>query len=431
MSDERRNLPGRMIDAFLGSVVPPVVHAVDFDDVTDRLDVNDLLERVDVNGLVARVDLDRALGRLDMNGLLDRVDTNALLDRIDTNALLDRIDPNALIDKIDPNALIDKIDPNVLIERVDLNAVINRVDLNAVIERVDLNAVIDRVDLNTVIERVDLDAVLERVDVNKIVERTELKAIIARSTTGIFSEVLDVVRTRIVTIDSAVQGTARRIIRRDDRSVGPGTPSDPENRPKIWGIPARKRAVALQGQYAGSVSRFLGFLMDQVLIGVLYGIGTWMVLTALSVVAGENVSLKDHPLAAIVSFLLWELVYFAGQLALAGRTLGMALLGLLVVKKNGATIGSRTAVVRTLVLPLSFLFFGVGFWIGLFRRDRRELHDLIAGSAVLYAWDAETAQLRAETLSVEVEEPEPPAAPQPLAEPVGPAPDAPVGDLVA
>jgi uncharacterized RDD family membrane protein YckC len=46
------------------------------------------------------------------------------------------------------------------------------------------------------------------------------------------------------------------------------------------------------------------------------------------------------------------------------------------------------------VYPLSLLFFGFGSLLILFRRDRRALHDLIAGSAVVYAWDARAARLR-------------------------------------
>lgn len=41
-----------------------------------------------------------------------------------------------------------------------------------------------------------------------------------------------------------------------------------------------------------------------------------------------------------------------------------------------------------------FLFFGLGFAGILVQREHRALHDLIAGSAVVYAWDARAARLR-------------------------------------
>ena len=49
---------------------------------------------------------------------------------------------------------------------------------------------------------------------------------------------------------------------------------------------------------------------------------------------------------------------------------------------------------RALVFPLSFLFFGLGFVGIVVQRERRALHDLIAGCAVIYAWDARAARLR-------------------------------------
>jgi uncharacterized RDD family membrane protein YckC len=52
------------------------------------------------------------------------------------------------------------------------------------------------------------------------------------------------------------------------------------------------------------------------------------------------------------------------------------------------------AVVRTLALPLSFLFLGLGFVGILMGNRRRALHDVIAGTAVIYSWDARAARLR-------------------------------------
>ena len=49
---------------------------------------------------------------------------------------------------------------------------------------------------------------------------------------------------------------------------------------------------------------------------------------------------------------------------------------------------------RTLAFPLSFLLFGLGFTGILFQRDRRALHDMIAGTAVVYSWEARAARLR-------------------------------------
>ena len=49
---------------------------------------------------------------------------------------------------------------------------------------------------------------------------------------------------------------------------------------------------------------------------------------------------------------------------------------------------------RTLCLPLSLALLGVGILMILINRQRRALHDLIAGTAVVYSWNARAARLR-------------------------------------
>jgi uncharacterized RDD family membrane protein YckC len=78
----------------------------------------------------------------------------------------------------------------------------------------------------------------------------------------------------------------------------------------------------------------------------------------------------------------------------SGRTPGMALLGIRVVRADGTVLPPKQAVLRSLVFPLSFLLFGLGFIGILVQHEHRALHDLIAGSAVVYSWDARAAQLR-------------------------------------
>jgi len=65
-----------------------------------------------------------------------------------------------------------------------------------------------------------------------------------------------------------------------------------------------------------------------------------------------------------------------------------------VVRDDGTGASGRRAVVRTLAFPLSFLFLGLGFVGILLGGQRRALHDVIAGTAVIYSWDARAARLR-------------------------------------
>jgi uncharacterized RDD family membrane protein YckC len=75
----------------------------------------------------------------------------------------------------------------------------------------------------------------------------------------------------------------------------------------------------------------------------------------------------------------WEFFYFGYSWAASGRTFGMAVLGVRVVRADGEALDPWRGAVRALVFPLSFLFFGLGFLGILVQREHRALHDLIAG----------------------------------------------------
>lgn len=81
---------------------------------------------------------------------------------------------------------------------------------------------------------------------------------------------------------------------------------------------------------------------------------------------------------------LW---YVVGGWARTGRTPGKALLRLAVVTVGpsgpGPGIGLKKALVRFLAYNLSGALLGVGYLLVLFRKDRRALHDLLAGTKVI------------------------------------------------
>ena len=89
----------------------------------------------------------------------------------------------------------------LVVSALDVNAILDQVDLNAVLDRVDLDRVLDRIDLNRLLERMDLNDIVKRIDVDALVEQTDLGAVIARSSSGVASDVLDVVRSQTVGLD--------------------------------------------------------------------------------------------------------------------------------------------------------------------------------------------------------------------------------------
>jgi uncharacterized RDD family membrane protein YckC len=111
-------------------------------------------------------------------------------------------------------------------------------------------------------------------------------------------------------------------------------------------------------------------------------------------ISDVRIEFADHPWLTGPAFALWWLVYYAYSWSISGHTLGMALLGLRVVAADGAEVRPRAALLRALTLPLSFMLLGLGFLGILWRSDRRALHDRLAGTAVVYGWDARAAHLR-------------------------------------
>jgi uncharacterized RDD family membrane protein YckC len=151
---------------------------------------------------------------------------------------------------------------------------------------------------------------------------------------------------------------------------------------------------SLQGKYAGFASRFTAFAVD---VGISVGV-FMLALAAISfaakVLTGKDITWNKGDIWVIIAYAVWAFIYFAYSWAANGRTAGMALFGVRVVTDDGADVSGRRAVVRTLAFPLSFLLLGLGF-VGILLGDRRRaLHDVIAGTAVVYSWDARAAQLR-------------------------------------
>jgi uncharacterized RDD family membrane protein YckC len=309
------------------------------------------------------------------------------------------------------NIVLEAIDVNALVAKVDVDALVKQVDVESIIERVDVDAIVQRVDVDAIVKRVDINAIVSSMDIDSLVEKTELGAIIARSTTGVFTEVLDVIRAQGVGLDDFCARWANRILRRPLGTLpaGPGLPPAPATQvgtpeppsappPEAAGpalsMPPSELTVERQGQYAGAVSRLAAFALD---VGASWGVyvaASALLSFAVQLLTGHSFDLAKHPVVAISVLAVWLFAYFAYQWAVAGRTIGMAVFGIRVVRADGGPTNGRAAVIRTLTLPLSIVVFFIGFLGILANRQRQAWHDRFAGTAVVYAWDARAACLR-------------------------------------
>src|SRR3984957_1586498 len=123
--------------------------------------------------------------------------------------------PNPIGNRVEQLAqsLAEHIVP-MIVDAIDIDSIIDKVDVEKIIERVDVQKIIDRVDVQQIIERVDINAIVDKIDIDSLVEQTELGSIIARSTTGVLTEVLDVIRAQGVGLDDFILRWGNRLIGR-------------------------------------------------------------------------------------------------------------------------------------------------------------------------------------------------------------------------
>ncbi|HEX3795701.1 MAG TPA: hypothetical protein VHV57_14510 [Acidimicrobiales bacterium] len=115
--------------------------------------------------------------------------------------------------------VLNSIDLDALLDRVDVDKIVSRVDVEKIVERVDVERIVERVDVQKIVERIDVNSIVDKLDIDALVEQTELGSIIARSTTGVVTELLDVLRSQGVGLDDFFSKWANRLIRRNVASL--------------------------------------------------------------------------------------------------------------------------------------------------------------------------------------------------------------------
>ena len=178
--------------------------------------------------------------------VVETIDPQVVLESIDLDAILAGVDMNRLLASVDLDALLARIDVSALLERIDMSALLDRIDVDEIINRVDVDRIIQRVDVDAIIGRVDIAEVVGRVDVDQLVSRTEIGGLIAKSTSGVVSQALDVVRQQGVGLDTVIGRAASRLMRRDPTSMPAG--------PRLLIEPTRPQLSAADTSTTGATS---------------------------------------------------------------------------------------------------------------------------------------------------------------------------------
>jgi len=157
----------------------------------------------------------------------------------------------------------------------------------------------------------------------------------------------------------------------------------------------REPEPSLTGHYAGVVTRLTSYVIDSFAVSAIFSLVTAGLIWLAELVTGNNYDAADlGSVAGGVIFLVWVFLYFWLPMSIWGKTIGMAVLGLDLVRRDGDRVGAGRVAIRVITFPISFLIFGLGFLGILVGREHRALHDVFAGTTIVYAWDARAARLR-------------------------------------
>ena len=313
------------------------------------------------------------------------------------------------------NGVVNLVDVDGVVRKVDVDDAVQRIDMNELLDKVDMNRLIDRVDLNRQLDRIDMDRLLRRVDVNAVVLRSNVGSIVAHSTTGIFTEILDTVRASVVHGDIWVYNIVGYLLRRDVSLLPPvpggatssSSSSSPSSstsssssqrrrsKPDVSDI---KLSTSVQGCFNGVVTKGLAFFIDSFV--VTFSFAVWLVIVEMGIKtltqADSRPEFNRDSRYALVVYAAYWFIYFWFWTVAAHRTLGMALVGLKVVD---ATTGRNCTVtqgfLRTALLPLSGMVAPFLVVVGLLRTDGRMLHDIVAGTGMIYKWNTAMMKFRA------------------------------------
>jgi uncharacterized RDD family membrane protein YckC len=204
-----------------------------------------------------------------------------------------------------------------------------------------------------VLESGELDRVVEHVAASPVVREA-----VTRQTTSYADELAVAIRRRCVAADDAAERAARALIRRPPRPT-----------------PVRT--------YGGLATRTLAFLVDLVLVAVVFLVGAALGALVLSVVG--DLSRVTDALLLGVGWTLATATYFVFFWSTAGQTPGMRVLRQRVACRRGGTPGVGRSLVRFVVLTFGVVLLLAGALLILVDDRRRGLHDLVAGTVVVAA----------------------------------------------
>jgi uncharacterized RDD family membrane protein YckC len=149
------------------------------------------------------------------------------------------------------------------------------------------------------------------------------------------------------------------------------------------------RAVELQGRLAGFPSRVLADAID---VAIAFAIFV-LIYSGLSIIwdffNSDTIQIElQSPGINASGMTLTAIIYFTLGWASTGRTPAKQIMGLRVVRRDGAPVHTGRALGRAV---LCVLFWYLVMWPVLFSRRNAGIHDMICKTVVVYDWIPDTS----------------------------------------
>jgi uncharacterized RDD family membrane protein YckC len=150
--------------------------------------------------------------------------------------------------------------------------------------------------------------------------------------------------------------------------------------------------------YAGLVTRVMARIVDVALLAVLVAGAVWLVQQILGIDPARCPEIHEWwnvrarvcrllPYAVVLWGVIVPPLYAILFLTTAGRTPGMAVMGLRMLRSDGRPVGLRQVLKR---LATFYVTLGLGSFLIPLSERRRALHDIVAGTVVVYDWGDRT-----------------------------------------
>ena len=300
------------------------------------------------------------------------------------------IEPGASRNRSLVGGIVGRVAPAVM-RQIDTQDLVESLDVNLIAQELDLDRLVDRLDVNAIADRLDLDALVDRMDVNAIAAELDMAKLTAGATGDVAVSGLDLARRQLIRVDATVEAVSDRVLRSGHRRpVEPGTPEVPTDEDEETD-PNELQRQDVSGHYAGPVTNGLSVVGDIAAVAAVQAVIAWGALVWFGVVLEFSSAGTAGRWLTVLLFFCVAAAWYWIPVALFGRTLAMAVMGVAVVTRDGGIVRWKRSLVRALVLPFSIVLpiAFIGLLVG---KERRALHDVVAGTVVVYDWGDRDAE---------------------------------------